>query len=94
MKNNRQVRREVKLLIKRCTPKTSSWHKLLCTLYKKDIYHRVNTFSNKWNTRHIGKVAKVSKRNVQVNLRTRKHKLGNRGSRLSFVKCDFLDNVW
>ncbi len=80
MSKNKTKRRKIKSLIKQFVPKSSSWHNLLSTRYRKCVIQRLAN-TNMWQFRKPTKFARKEsqKRSLRVTnkhtSRTRKHKL-------------------
>ena len=96
MSKNKTRRRRIKNLIRRFIPKSSSWHNLLSTKYRKYVIQKP-TNTNMWRSRKPTKFAKKEclKRNLKVTnkhtSRTRKHKLFKLNNAIKIVhinKCN------
>ncbi len=80
MSKNNTKRRKIKSLIKRLIPKSSSWHNLLSTRYRKCVIQKLAN-TNMWQFRKPTKFAKKECQKGSLKItnkntsRTRKHKL-------------------
>ncbi len=80
MSKNKTKRRKIKSLIKQLIPKSSSWHNLLSTRYRKCVFQKLAN-TNMWQCRKPTKFAKKEclKGSLKItnknSSRTRKHKL-------------------
>ena len=66
MSKNKKLRREIKISIKRLIPKSSAWHNLLSTRYRKNMFERQ---TNGWL------VWKCPCRTRKIHIPTKKHEL-------------------